>query len=74
MRNTKTIYINDNECRWIKDEIWIYKDQYLTFIKELDDGSDEMAYCDVNGNIIPNTPIVICLPELTDARCIRGIE
>ena len=68
------IYINDDECIWDGGDLWMYKDQYLTFVRELNDGSDEMAYCDKNGKIIPDSPTVICLPGMTDAECIQIVE
>ena len=70
MSERKTIYINDNDIAWVKPELWQYDKQYLAFIDELPDGSDEMAYCDENGNIQPDSPRVISLPVQTDARCL----
>lgn len=76
MSKKKTIYIDDNEVAWVKSkpELWRYKKQYLAFIDKLPDGSYEMAYCDENGNIVPDSPRVISLPGLTDVGCIRQID
>ena len=74
MSKKKTIYIDDNDVAWVKSGLWRYKNQYLAFIDELPDGSDEMAYCDENGKIDPDSPRVISLPGLTDVGCIRQID
>lgn len=65
-KKRKTIYIDDNECGWVKNDLWIYRGQYLAFVKELPDGSDEMAYCDENENILPDSPRVISIPGQKD--------
>ena len=70
MKSRETIFINDNECAWVKPELWKYKEKFLAFIKELPDGSDEMAYCDEHGNIFPDSPRIISIPGQTDAGCI----
>ena len=69
-KNRKTIYIDDNECAWINIGLWKYRGQYLAFVKELPDGSDEMAYCDENGNIMPDSPRVISIPGPKDNNCV----
>lgn len=76
MSKKKTIYIDDNDVALAKfePELWRYKNQYLAFIDKLPDGSYEMAYCDENGNIDPNSPRVISVPGLSDAGCIRQID
>lgn len=69
----KIIYIDDNECGFAGGELWKYRGQYLAFVRELPDGSDEMAYCDENGNILPDSPRVISIPGQKDTGCIRYV-
>ncbi len=69
----KTIYIDDNECGWVTLDLWQYRGQYLAFVQELPDGSDEMAYCDEHGNILPDSPRVISIPGQKDTGCIRYV-
>ena len=58
-----TVTIEDYEVDWVQDDIWQYRGKFLAWIQELPDGSDEMRFCDENGNILADSPVVICLPE-----------
>ena len=73
------IIINYKECIPCFHEslcLWKYKDHFLLLMKELSNGDDEMRYCDENGNILSDSPVIIAKPsdELTDTRCIRVLE
>lgn len=61
--SNNTVTIRDREVGWIRDEIWSYRGKFLVEIECLPDGSDEMRFCDENGNVFPDSPVVICLPE-----------
>ena len=39
--------------------IYKYKGEYLLFIKELSDDAEEMRFCDKNGIIKEDSPVVI---------------
>ena len=74
--NRETIFIDDSDCLWVRVGLWKYKGQYLSFVERRSDGSDEMVYCDENGNILSGSPRVISIPgsKQTDARCIIRID
>ena len=59
----KTITIRGREVDWVRDRIWSWRGNFLMEIECLPDGTDEMRFCDENGNILPDSPVVICLPE-----------
>ena len=59
----KIVTIRDREVGWVRDEIWSWRGKFLKEVECLPDGSDEMRFCDENGNILPDSPVVICLPE-----------
>lgn len=57
------VTIEDYEVDWVREEIWSWRGNFLMEIECLPDGTDEMRFCDENGNILPDSPVVICLPE-----------
>ena len=59
-------------CRGDENTIctWRYRSKFLAWIQELPDGWDEMRFCDENGNILPDSPFVICLPETREQHLI----
>lgn len=59
----KIITINDKDVVFVKLDLWQYRGNFLAWVQELPDGSDEMRFCDENGNVFPDSPVVICLPE-----------
>lgn len=63
----KTIFIKGIYSNWSADGM-MYRlgRKYLYFIKEREDGYFEMAFCDKDGNIDPNSPTVIMSPMLKD--------
>ena len=74
MTHSGKLVVRDSDTKWITDEICQYEDKYLKFVRELPDQSFEMAYCDESGNIDPNSPRVISLPDMTDACCIVQVD
>ena len=60
------VTIEDYEVDWVRDEIWSWRGKFLLEIQELPDSVFEMRFCDENGNILPDSPVVICLPELLE--------
>ncbi|MBO5765863.1 MAG: hypothetical protein J6S24_06230 [Lentisphaeria bacterium] len=74
MNHAEQLIVRDGDTKWITNEICQYGDKYLKFVRELPDKSFEMVFCDKNGNIEPDGPVVISLPDMSDTGCIRQID
>ena len=56
------IIVDYNLCSSVHHDtltIYKYNGNYLLFIKELSDDAEEMRFCDENGIIKENSPVVI---------------
>ena len=72
------IIIDYNECLSLFHKtlnIYKHKGEYLLFIKDLSDDSAEMRYCDENGRVKKNSPVVIAkmFEVQKDTGCIRYV-